>query len=593
MTKKFLFFWFISSLNCYLLHAQETNLDWKIHDVGKVRQVILNTGSLTAAINNEKYNYPYLINSEFPPNSNEEHLYISGLWIGAVNSDGDTLMSLTKPHFGFDEFYPTAEPYDSVWVVYKGDTVDIPYWSQYTATSDQDFVCRYNDYTILNIENHNPLYLDVIQRSYAWSSPPLDEFILLQYDLIPVQNPISDLYIAYWQQGEVGNNNIGDNWIDEYTLFFPEEQMGVTLDAPGGNDGTAFSPIGIKVLSPVDDELNWSYLYYTHEDLFAIGRDPARYRKISSGVKDPDYTEPARSHFTIAFGPIDYVAVGDTFHFEIALVFGEGMDGMMDNAKYLEFLATRDYKVPSPPPKPIMQVTKKSHEIHLDWYPQDDAHNPELYEDPYRGDNEPQPFEGYRLYKSTQSSTGPWTLLAEFDVPDNSHGFNTGLEYNYIDFGLLDNFEYYYTITAFSKPDSTTLFPSQESSLNNNSIRVVPGTPPPKTVGNVAVVPNPYRGDIAYQAFNPPWEKVPRGRDWMEQDRRIQFINLPYHCEIKIYTLSGNLVNTLQHRNYEEGYEDWNLTSYVGQAVASGIYLFTVEDLNTGDVQIGKFVIIK
>ncbi len=79
----------------------------------------------------------------------------------------------------------------------------------------------------------------------------------------------------------------------------------------------------------------------------------------------------------------------------------------------------------------------------------------------------------------------------------------------------------------------------------------------------------------------------------MEQDRRIQFVNLPEQCEIKIYTLAGDLVNTIRHENPSRGYEDWNLTSSVGQAISSGIYLFTVEDMKNGQVQVGKFVIIK
>src|SRR4030065_656570 len=79
---------------------------------------------------------------------------------------------------------------------------------------------------------------------------------------------------------------------------------------------------------------------------------------------------------------------------------------------------------------------------------------------------------------------------------------------------------------------------------------------------------------------------------WMEQDRRIQFINLPISCEIKIFTLAGDLVATILHDNPSKGYEDWNLTSDVGQTVSSGIYLFTIEDTNNGQAQIGKFVII-
>ena len=183
--------------------------------------------------------------------------------------------------------------------------------------------------------------------------------------------------------------------------------------------------------------------------------------------------------------------------------------------------------------------------------------------------------------------------MAEYDIDNNQYGNNTGLVHEYTDVGLLNNVEYFYTVTAFSKPDSVTHFPSQESSRNANAITVVPGTVQPDNVGEVAVVPNPYRGDIAYHSYNPPWEKPDPTRDrWMEQDRRILFINLPVSCEIKVYTLSGDLVYTHKHVG-SMGYWDWNLTSSVGQAISSGIYLFTVQDKKTNDVQVGKFVIIK
>jgi hypothetical protein len=133
-----------------------------------------------------------------------------------------------------------------------------------------------------------------------------------------------------------------------------------------------------------------------------------------------------------------------------------------------------------------------------------------------------------------------------------------------------------------------------ESSKNAGAVRAIPGTPPPSTVGQVAVVPNPYRGDIAYNSYSPPWEKPAGTRtQWMEQDRRMQFINLPKSCEIKIYTLAGDLITTIQHFDADKGYEDWNMTSSVGQAVSSGIYLYTVQDKISGDVQVDKFVIIK
>ena len=74
----------------------------------------------------------------------------------------------------------------------------------------------------------------------------------------------------------------------------------------------------------------------------------------------------------------------------------------------------------------------------------------------------------------------------------------------------------------------------------------------------------------------------------MPQDRRIQFINLPEDCTIKIYTTSGDFVAEIIHNNPTRGYEDWNLTSYVDQAIASGVYMFSVEDNKTGMYKSGN-----
>ncbi|HFE64682.1 hypothetical protein B1H10_01260 [candidate division KSB1 bacterium 4484_188] len=585
---------FLNFLFVQLFYAQYATIDWKIHNVGAVRQFVTNMGTLDDSYQTPFTRYRGLLWCEMPVGSNEEHIYQGGIWVGGIDVNGDTLVSVSRTHFTPHEFFPSAEPWDTIWVAQRGDTLDIPYWPDYVGVSDQDFICRYSDYNILNISKHRPLYLDVIQQSYAWSSHPLDEFIVFSYDVIPTKNDIHNVYVGFWLHGEVGNNAVGDNFIDELTLFFPEKHMAVAEDNIGGNDGTAISPIGIKILEPADTSMVYTFKWYDHENLAGFDRDPLRYRvAMSSGEIMQNRPDPERAHISVCFGPFEYVAVGDTLHFEIAEVFGYGRDAMFENADYLDFLKSKEYRVPSPPPRPPLHITILNQGARISWKPRSGDVNPESYQDPYRGDGDPQPFEGYRLYKSTVSAQGPWTLLAEYDLPDDDYGPNTGLEYEYTDIGLLNNFEYYYSITAYSKPDSVTQFPSQESGVSINAKVVIPGTPPPETVGQVAVVPNPYRGDIAYHEFNPQWEKPSHGRNWMEQDRRIQFINLPVSCEIKVYTLAGDLVDTIRHTNPDKGFEDWNLTSSVGQAISSGIYLFTVEDLKTGRVQVGKFVIIK
>jgi hypothetical protein len=572
---------------------QQATLDYKVHSVGSIRQLVTNMGTWWRAYTN----YPGLIYSEYPLNSNEEHVGEGGIWVGAMVR-GDTLVSCTSSWNSSFEFYPTNNYQDTVWVVPKGETVDIPYWQDYTAVSDQDFICRYRDYAVTNIPDHTPLYVDVIQTSYAWSSPPLDRIIVFNYYVIPTRVDLDQAYIAFWLDGNVGYR--GQSWafaLDDYSMYYQDRYLGMAVDDEGQDDGDAFSPIGIKVFPPADvndRDLTWTFNWYPGQGMGAPpSRDGERYLQMSSGKIMNNQLEAVGSQFIVSFGPLD-LSVNDTLQFAIAELMGEGIDGVLDADVVVEWLVERGYKVPSPPPKPPLSVTVDNKKVTLNWEALAGQVNPETYQDDARADEEPVPFEGYRLYKSTESKNGPWTLLAEFDLPGNDLYNNTGLQHTYTDVGLLNNLEYYYTVTAFSKPDTAIDFPSQESSKTDNARLIIPGNRPPETVGKVAVVPNPYRGDIAYNSYNPPWEKAGGTRDrWMEQDRKVQFINLPAHCEIKIYSLAGDLVYEIEHNNRDIGYEDWNLTSTVGQAISSGIYLFSVENLTNGDVQVGKFVVIK
>jgi hypothetical protein len=184
--------------------------------------------------------------------------------------------------------------------------------------------------------------------------------------------------------------------------------------------------------------------------------------------------------------------------------------------------------------------------------------------------------------------------LAEFDIAGNDFFGNTGLQYEYVDGGLVNNLEYFYAVSSFSKPDIISEQASIESNMNLSAIVVTPGTAAPSTVTDeIAVIPNPYRGDVAYKNYKPAWEVIPTGDRWHESDRRIQFINIPSPCKIIIYSLAGDRIKTLFHDNPDRGFTDWYLTSDIGQTIASGIYLYSVEDTKNGNTHVGKFVVIK
>jgi len=103
-------------------------------------------------------------------------------------------------------------------------------------------------------------------------------------------------------------------------------------------------------------------------------------------------------------------------------------------------------------------------------------------------------------------------------------------------------------------------------------------------IDKIAVVPNPYTGAASWEPLS---NTVGRG------ERRIYFIHLPNECTIRIYSLSGKLVQTIEHNStISDGQESWNLVSKDGMDIAYGIYVYHVDAPGIGE-KIGRFAIIK
>ncbi|HAP37031.1 MAG TPA: hypothetical protein DCQ28_14295 [Bacteroidetes bacterium] len=104
-------------------------------------------------------------------------------------------------------------------------------------------------------------------------------------------------------------------------------------------------------------------------------------------------------------------------------------------------------------------------------------------------------------------------------------------------------------------------------------------------LSNISVVPNPYVGYASWE----PKTIYATGRG----DRKIDFTNLPQKCTIRIYTISGALVKTLEKESSAaNGALSWNLVSEDGTDVAYGLYIYHVDAPGVG-THIGKFALIK
>ncbi len=95
--------------------------------------------------------------------------------------------------------------------------------------------------------------------------------------------------------------------------------------------------------------------------------------------------------------------------------------------------------------------------------------------------------------------------------------------------------------------------------------------------GQIGIVPNPYKGASAYETSN--------------LNDVARFVNLPETATIRIFTLSGTLIRTLEKSGPARSL-DWNLQTEAALPIASGMYLIHIE-LPNGEEKVIKFGVVK
>jgi hypothetical protein len=104
-------------------------------------------------------------------------------------------------------------------------------------------------------------------------------------------------------------------------------------------------------------------------------------------------------------------------------------------------------------------------------------------------------------------------------------------------------------------------------------------------LSQINVVPNPYLGAATWEKRN--LNSSGRG------ERKIDFINLPAQCTVRIYTIAGALIKTLTKDSaFSDGSLSWDLVTEDGMDAAYGVYLYHVDAPEVGE-HIGKFALIK
>jgi len=304
---------------------------------------------------------------------------------------------------------------------------------------------------------------------------------------------------------------------------------------------------------------------------------------------------------------------GEDANFNGILDPGEDKDG---DGKITRFI------LPSPPDIPNTKIVAGDGKIDIYW-----ADNSEQSIDPISLEKD---FEGYKVYASTKAYdvagqedlSEALKVVAEFDLTGNQLFFDNGMSsirqeppvtfeddtneyvYKFTLAELTNGWQYAVSVSAFDRGDENNNLLSLETSPLANASRAFAGTEANADLKKNLpfAYPNPYY-------LGASWE----GSSTSQESKKLVFANLPARCTIRIYNTSGDLIDEINHdQEYDgsdirwfESYSDvdntvfsggehaWDLLSANQQIIARGMYIFSVEDLDSGNVQKGNFTIIK
>ncbi|MEI6508429.1 MAG: hypothetical protein WCO54_08080 [Bacteroidota bacterium] len=639
------------------------------------------------------------------PQKGKEHLFESGIWIGAI-VNGQPFVSTSA--FDAASGYSTgASGYEFTPLAYPVQRSSLTSSANYSssAISHQDIILDFfDDSTIvpgtsIPIGGHtNPLGAHVHLETYSWNYPFADFFTICEYTITnKSKNRWDSVWLGQWADLVVRNVNVTHQ---TGTNFYNKGRNGVDntyksiyayLSDMNADDINYISSYGAMQFLGI----NWRGMFFNPDkpDTFvnrSFPKPSVNYNFWNFTATSPDYNKPSndleryiRMHTNIdsltlnntngpingapnnwiqllSSGPLVSIDTNESFTYVMAYVaanvtgtaptanggyvasqtsrteltehlmraratyFGEDVNG---DGKYRAELDLNNngkldhYVLPTPPDAPKVKIISTDSKIELYW----DAGSIASVDPISRRKD----FEGYRVYRTnigddlSQSLSNNENLIAQWDSVGNNIGYNNGFDlvrlsspkyfegdtipywFKYEMSNLQNGWQYLFVVTAFDQGDQKLGIGPLESSFTQNATSVFAGTAPEAIESNssshIGVYPNPYKTSASWDGST-------------SRTHKIYFYNLPEKCDIHIYTCSGDLVATLNHdattykgedskwfeqyatntnKVFSGGEHAWDILSSFKTTVTTGIYLFTVKDNKTGNIEVGKFAIIK
>jgi hypothetical protein len=380
------------------------------HNAGLLEMMVTNMG-LVGSLNSSRASAVWY---------DGEYLFGAALWIGAIAPDNLEYVSTGYAWSAEGEFelLPGIEPTETIYQSFEGVTggerpgfsarggdddqdglIDEDFHNghdddddgqideDYQAISQQMYSCEYTDYADTAIRaypRHRPLNLRIRQRSFAWSSEGINEFV--GFDYVITNEGFEDLrqvYIGYFVDSDVGRKSGQDYHVDDQGGYRSIDTTYVNLRSPylctdpngdqrncskidlhldvaymfdtpgnvaGGNAADDLDPatngyFGGMFLGHTTDPFGeraprrvqiHTCHFFSGAGSYPDGdplTDAERYDLLSLGTKPRrPASRPADYRFCFSAGPFRDLLPGETLRFQVAFAVGAGWDGLLKNA---------------------------------------------------------------------------------------------------------------------------------------------------------------------------------------------------------------------------------------------------------------------
>ena len=362
-------------------------------NVGQLHVNITNHG-LIGSHYTQTFPYSHAPSAQWPGGSGHEYLYGAGLWVGG-KVGGQTVVTTGQPErelrpqsdvlstifssvdHKIERPWPGAvrtgrrlpDPnadddhdgqYDEDMMNGLDDDGDGLIDEDYGQIGDQMFTCAMYDGTGLVRElypEHEPLNIEVIQRAAAWYQADYQDMAILDFEIINRGlREMHDIYLGFYMDGDIQrrgdltsqHDDLAGLWSGAIRGQFGEfHRIEVAwmrdadpVDPLPGYIGTVLLDHNVdfsQYRAPRRVTLRSFQIFATNAAVNQNGEprsDSDRYALMSTTQRDRDrrIDQPGDLKTLISSGPFNYVKPGATLNYRVALVVGDGLQGMLQSA---------------------------------------------------------------------------------------------------------------------------------------------------------------------------------------------------------------------------------------------------------------------